>query len=41
MLRREVHELKLAVGLEHHEATTDNAESAERSSDSAATGASG
>jgi low affinity Fe/Cu permease len=39
-LQREIHELKLAVGLEHHEATTDNAKSADPSRDSAATGAS-
>jgi low affinity Fe/Cu permease len=35
-LQREIRELKLAVGLEHHEATTDNAEFAEPSRDSAA-----
>jgi hypothetical protein len=30
-LRREVHELKLAVGLERHEGTTENLASAEPS----------
>ncbi len=38
-LRREVHELKLAVGLERHEGTTDNLAPPEPSHDTGPTGA--